>query len=75
MGPSLQVLEIMQEDRLRQTNDLLPYLPQFRQFFTSLPQHKSEIKFRITAISLNDLHCITQTMLKVRSSNTALQQH
>jgi len=72
MGPSIQVLEIAQEDRLRQTNDLLPYLPQFRQFFSPLPQHKSEFKFRITAISLNDLQCITQTILKVRSSSTAL---
>jgi len=72
MGPSIQVLEITQEDRLRQTNDLLPYLPQFRQFFSPLPKHKSDIKFRISAISLNDLQCITQTMLKVRSSSTAL---
>ena len=73
-GVSLQVLEIYKEDRMRQTNDLLPYLPEFRKFFAPLPKHKPEIRFRVSAISLNDLQCITQASVKVCACQSILRR-
>ena len=63
--PAVQVVELGSASASRQSSDLLPYLPQFRELFTPLPQKKSEMRFRAAAVPLSDIECITQTALKV----------
>lgn len=64
--PSLQVFAIGPAHIARKTADLLPYLPAFRSKFSALPMHKSALELRAASISLSDVECLTQTMVKVR---------
>jgi len=64
-SPTLQVLEFGHADASRHSSDLLPYLPKFRKHYTSLPSRKGSLRLRVTSVPLNDIECITQTVLKV----------
>ena len=68
VGPSLQVLEIGHTYGTRKDSDLLPYLPEFRKFFASLPNRKSSMKLKAASIPLSDVQCLTQTLVKVCST-------
>ncbi|KIX97536.1 uncharacterized protein Z520_06988 [Fonsecaea multimorphosa CBS 102226] len=66
-GPNrgLKVLEISHIDAKRSTRDLLPYLPRVRMMFSALPEKASQVKWRMTQIGLDDVECVTQTVVKV----------
>lgn len=63
--PHLQVLEIGQANAARKSSDLLPTLPAFRTYFEPLPRKASSFKLKASAVRLNAIRCITQTVLKV----------
>lgn len=63
-APALHVLELGRVDAARSSSDILPYIPQFRQFFSPLPQKRSELRLRATTVPLADVECITQTIIK-----------
>lgn len=65
-SPFLKVLEISDIDGKRSTRDLLPYLPGMRNFFSPLPTEASRVKSGVTQILLDDVECVTQTVVKVR---------
>ncbi|KIW77049.1 hypothetical protein Z517_09495 [Fonsecaea pedrosoi CBS 271.37] len=67
-GPNrgIKVLEISHVDAKRSTQDLLPYLPRVRMMFSALPANASQVKWRITQVGLDDVECVTQTVVKVR---------
>ncbi|KIW87246.1 uncharacterized protein Z519_12149 [Cladophialophora bantiana CBS 173.52] len=66
-GPDrgLKVLEISHIDAKRSTPDLLPYLPCVRMMFSALPETASQVKWRIAQVLLDDVECVTQTVVKV----------
>lgn len=68
-SPTLQVLEFGHADASRRSSDLLPYLPKFRKFFSSLPSKKQSLRLRVASIPLRDIECITQTVLKVKHAS------
>ncbi|EXJ82553.1 hypothetical protein A1O3_06366 [Capronia epimyces CBS 606.96] len=64
--PHLTVLEISDPETKRSTRDLLPYLPRLRMMFTPLPDQASQVKCGPTQVSLDDVECVSQTIVKVR---------
>ncbi len=64
--PSLKVLEISDVDTKRSTRDLLPYLPRVRMLFSPLPNKVSRARWNVTLVSLDDVECLTQTVVKVK---------
>lgn len=64
--PSFKVLEISDIEPHRSTRDLLPYLPPVRMMFTPLPTRASRVRWMIAEVSLSDVECVTQTLVKVR---------
>lgn len=65
-NPFLKVLEISHIDGKRATRDLLPYLPGLRQLFSPLPIEASQVKSGVTQVLLDEVECVTQTVIKVR---------
>ena len=63
--PYFKVLEITDVDAKRSTRDLLPYLPSVRMLFSPLPNTKSRVRWNVTQVSLDDVECLTQTVVKV----------
>lgn len=70
--PAVQVLEISSTSPGRRSNDLLPYLPEFRKDFEPLPHKKSELRMKAAIVPLSDVECITQTIFKVSRLTMAL---
>ncbi|KAF2226282.1 NUC185 domain-containing protein [Elsinoe ampelina] len=71
-NPTVSVLEFgFKQPRRRQDNDLLPCLPRFRRRFAPLPQKESEMKLRQMMVPINDIECMTKTLLN--ADVTAIQ--
>lgn len=64
--PYLRVLEISHVDAKRHAADLLPYLPQFRSMFSTLPTAANQVKFGVTNVLLEDVEAVTVTNIKVK---------
>lgn len=62
--PTVQVLEIC-HNRQRKEDDLLPYLSPFAKFFRPLPKKEKDMVLKTALIPLNDLECITRTIIDV----------
>ncbi|QSZ36997.1 hypothetical protein DSL72_009089 [Monilinia vaccinii-corymbosi] len=63
-GPSIHVLEIRTRRDQWDTTDLLPFMPKFRGKFTKLPQLKKHVTTKTFHIPVNDLECVTDTIVK-----------
>ncbi|RDW66773.1 DSHCT-containing protein [Coleophoma crateriformis] len=63
-SPTLHVLEIKTRRDQRDSTDLLPFLPKYRQMFTPLPQFKKHISTKTHYVPVNDLECVTKTVAK-----------
>ena len=64
-APTIEVLSIGATVSTRQSNDLLPYMPKLRKFFTCLPNKVAEMSVKIMKIPLVDVECVTRTIVKV----------
>jgi antiviral helicase SKI2 len=53
-------------DARRSPSDLLPHLPRFRSMFSKLPRRAEEVKSAVTSVNLEDVECVTITVVKVR---------
>ena len=71
--PTIEVLSIGAITSTRRSEDTLPYLPAFRQFFVPLPRTAAEMTLKAIKVSLIDLECITKTTVKVRGPIWYLQ--
>ncbi|KEF57691.1 uncharacterized protein A1O9_05609 [Exophiala aquamarina CBS 119918] len=65
-SPFLKILEISDIEGKRSTRDLLPYLPGVRNLFSPLPTEASRVKSGVTQVLLDEVECVTQTVVKVR---------
>ena len=65
LAPAIEVLSLGRKNRSREANDLLPYIPKFKTFFSSLPKEVAEMEFRTLRVPLSDVDCITKTTVKV----------
>lgn len=65
-GPqrSLDVLSIGSTTSVRQDNDLLPYIPEMRRFFTPLPQTGAQMSLKVVHVPLSDVESVTETLVK-----------
>ena len=66
--PLLDILTVGSTVSTRQSNDLLPYIPKLRTFFTQLPKTGAEMSIRRVKVPLADVECFTKTVLKVSSA-------
>ena len=64
--PTLKVLEIGDVYAKRSTRDLLPHLPKVRMLFSKLPNEVSRVRWMVTQVLLDDVECLTQTVVKVK---------
>jgi antiviral helicase SKI2 len=71
--PSLKVLEISDVDAQRSTRDLLPYLPRVRMMFSPLPSKVSRVRWSVAQVQLDDVECLTQTIVKVKGPHWYIQ--
>jgi len=65
--PTVKVLEISRNEK-RQPDDLLPYLPDFAPFYRSLPRKDSEMILKMAYVPLNDVECLTSTLIDIPES-------
>ncbi|MCJ1477206.1 hypothetical protein MMC13_005877 [Lambiella insularis] len=63
--PIIEVLSIGATTSTRRSEDLLPYLPNFRRFYTRLPQSAAEMTLKPTKVPLHDLECVTKTIINI----------
>ncbi|PYI33912.1 antiviral helicase [Aspergillus indologenus CBS 114.80] len=63
--PTIQVLEIGRIGSRRHPSDILPFLPEFRHRFQSLPTRAADMTLKTSKVPLTDLECITNTMIKL----------
>ena len=74
LNPSLEVLLMGPKNPNRQPSDLLPYLPQFRPYFSDLVKTFAEMELRICKIPLADIDCITKTTLRVEIDDLLIRK-
>ncbi|KAL1864658.1 hypothetical protein VTK73DRAFT_5742 [Phialemonium thermophilum] len=66
-SPTVHVLEIKTLRETRNSTDLLPFVPAFRKYFSSLPQAKRQAQFRTFKtchVPLTDVECLTRLVTK-----------
>lgn len=63
-NPTIHVLEIRTRRDVRDSTDLLPFLPEYREMMTKLPQAKKHISTKTLWVPVTDLICVTKTTLK-----------
>lgn len=66
-NPSLLVLSVGAITSTRQSNDMLPYIPALRGFFSPLPKSAAQMALKAAQVPLSDVEAITDTMIKVPS--------
>lgn len=66
ISPTVDVLSIGLRNPVRQLYDLLPFLPEFRSFLDGLPSSAAEMDLKIQKVGLNDIECVTKTLVKVK---------
>lgn len=66
-GPNLnlEVFEFGPINGSRHPSDILPYLPAFRHLFSPLSTEPNEMVLKTYKIPLEDLECVTSTVLKI----------
>ncbi|KAL9604376.1 MAG: hypothetical protein Q9219_000564 [cf. Caloplaca sp. 3 TL-2023] len=65
LRPMVELLSISCLNPVRETSDLLPYLPKFRKFFAPIPSKISEMELKTVKVPLNDIETFTNTIIKV----------
>ena len=66
-GGSIKVLEIANVDAVRTADNLLPFLPAFRdKFFTEIPRDPYKLKAHTLHVPLEDIEVVTSTLVKVK---------
>ncbi|KAK2741567.1 hypothetical protein FQN57_005550 [Myotisia sp. PD_48] len=63
--PNLQVFEFGPLESIRQSSDIMPYLPRFRQYFQPLPTIPSDMILRSCKVPITNVECVTSTVLKI----------
>ncbi|KAI9745085.1 MAG: hypothetical protein M1818_001363 [Claussenomyces sp. TS43310] len=63
-APTVHVLEIKTRRDNRDSTDLLPFVAPYRKLFTKLPQQKKHVSTRTLHVPVNDLECVTKTVVK-----------
>jgi antiviral helicase SKI2 len=63
--PTIQTLEIGKLGDRRHPSDILPFLPNFRNMFQTLPTRAADMTLKVNKIPLSDLECLTNTLVKL----------
>lgn len=73
LASTVDVLTLGPKNPTRQPSDLLPYLPRYRLFFTALVKTVDEMELKVVRVALDDVECLTKTVLKVIMKTLRLQ--
>ncbi|KAI9729729.1 MAG: hypothetical protein M1834_006680 [Cirrosporium novae-zelandiae] len=68
-GSHVQIFEAGSLITKRNPGDLLPYVPRLKEFFAPLPQRSSDMKLKILNIPIQDIECVTDTVVKIDLTN------
>ncbi|KAJ5542272.1 DEAD/DEAH box RNA helicase (Ski2) [Penicillium sp. DV-2018c] len=63
--PYLHVLEFGNLSQRRHPTEILPFLPNFRPYFESLPTDVDDMRLRVVNVPLPDLECLTVTQINL----------
>lgn len=63
-----KVLGLQHVDARRHESDMLPYLSKFKPMFSPLPTSAAKVKYQVCQVQLDDLECVTDTIIKVKPS-------
>jgi antiviral helicase SKI2 len=74
LNPKLEVLSMGPKDLTRQPSDLLPYVPQYRLYFSDLVKTIGEMELKVYKIPLADIDCITKTMVRIEIDDLLLHR-
>lgn len=64
-APTVRVLSLGSKNQTRQPDDALPYIKEYKRYFSPLPKTLEEMGLRFLLIPLSDVVCITRTVVKV----------
>lgn len=64
-APTVRVLSLGSKTQTRQPDDALPYIKEYKQYFSPLPKDLQEMELRFFLIPLSDVVCITKTVVQV----------
>lgn len=64
-APTARVLSLGSKTQTRQPDDALPYIKEYKQYFSPLPKNLQEMELRFLLIPLSDVVCITKTVVQV----------
>lgn len=64
-APTVRLLSLGSKNQTRQPNDALPYIKEYKRYFSPLAKHLDEMELRVLLIPLSDVLCITKTVIKV----------
>ncbi|ORY02930.1 NUC185 domain-domain-containing protein [Clohesyomyces aquaticus] len=62
--PTVKVFEICQNNE-RKADDLLPFLPPFARYYRCLPKNENDWILKTGYIPLNDIECLTRTVIDI----------
>lgn len=63
--PTVRVLSLGSKNQTRQPDDALPYIKEYKRYFSPLPKNLEEMGLRFLLIPLSDVICVTKTVVKV----------
>lgn len=63
----VDLLSLARTNASRNSSDLLPYVRQCRGFFTPLPSTAAQMSLQVLKVPVNDIECVTKTVLKVKT--------
>ena len=66
LTPYVETLSLGAMNPTRHNSDILPYLPSYRPFFDKLPTEVAAMELKIIKVPLQDIECVTDTVVKVR---------
>lgn len=64
-APTVRLLSLGSKNQTRQPDDALPYIKEYKRYFSPLAKDLEEMELRILLIPLSDVVCITKTVVKV----------
>ena len=67
LAPTIEVVSMGAKNPIRNSSDLLPYLPRYRQFFAKLPTEPAEMDFETVKVSLTDVEALLYHSVKTKA--------
>lgn len=64
-APTVRVLSLGSKNQSRRPDDALPYIKEYKRYFSPLPKNLEEMELKFLVVPLSDVVCITKTVVQV----------